>query len=585
MRPGARTALLIGIGIAALALLVYFAMPAPLPPPPAPPAPPEVPVALVDDYADPDEDAVMEVEDLLGDVARQLKEKAWGGVLYHVAGDFEGSAFLREPEGEAKVVGGVTIRAGGADGRTLDRDGFRKSLEGVDLDDVVFKIPAAKLQGAMLAGRLKIDAQQARGGTGRRWVSQGDVEFARLGGRWMLRRFRATEIKTEEGARRFLDVTVPLGLPITPGDDDRERGTITFGRLFLGGIAAGDFDGDGLVDLYVPQVGQDLLFRNVGGRFVECAAEKGIVENDAGASAIFFDYDNDGRLDLLVSNYEPEKLRDRATGSLKDNAGHQALRLYHNDGGKFSDVTVKAGLLTRGPAMSVCAADVNGDGLLDIFVCMYKDDSVEDPRFSQEVPQIVWDARDGVAKQLWINQGNGTFKEEAAKRGVADTGWGLAAAFCDYDGDGHPDLYLANDYGEHRLYHNRGDGTFEDVTAKSGTADTGFGMGATWVDYDGDGLLDLYVSNMYSTAGNRILARGPGKMAPEQHAKLLKMAHGNTLFRNRGDGTFENVTEKAGVGRAGWAWSSAAYDYDNSGHPHLYVANGFRSSPFATSDI
>jgi hypothetical protein len=110
-------------------------------------------------------------------------------------------------------------------------------------------------------------------------------------------------------------------------------------------------------------------------------------------------------------------------------------------------------------------------------------------------------------------------------------------------------------------------------------------MGVTWLDYDGDGRLDLYVSNMYSTAGNRILARGPGKMAAGHHAKLLKMAHGNSLFRNRGDGTFENVTEQTGAGRAGWAWSSAAYDYDNSGLPHLYVANGFRSSPFATADI
>jgi hypothetical protein len=582
MSSGARAALLIGITLAGLGILVYFALP---PKTPEMPAPPAAPAGLHEDYADADEDAVMEIEDLMGDVARQLKEKAWGGVLYHVAAEFEGTPFLRDADGEPKVVGGVAIRTGGADSRKLDRAGFRKSLESIDADDVVFKFPSAKLQSGTLSCRMKIDAKQVRGATGRRWVAQGDAEFVRREGRWLLHAFRSTEIRTEQGAQRFLDVTVPLGLPIEAGDDDRERGTITFGRLFLGGIAAGDFDGDGRVDLYVPQVGQDLLFRNVGGKFVECAKELGIVENDAGASAIFFDYDNDGKLDLLVANYEPEKLRDRKTNELKDNAGHRALRLYHNEGGRFVEVTEKAGLVTRGPAMSVCAADVNGDGLLDFFVCMYKDDSVEDPRFSEEVPQVVWNARDGVAKQLWINQGDGTFKEEAAKRGVADTGWGLAAAFCDYDGDGHPDLYLANDYGEHKLYHNRGDGTFEDVSVKSGTSDTGFGMGVTWVDYDGDGLMDLYVSNMYSTAGNRILGRGPGKMTPEQHAKLKKMAHGNTLLRNRGDGRFEDVTEKMGVGRAGWAWSSAAYDYDNSGFPHLYVANGFRSSPFATSDI
>lgn len=581
MSSGARAALLVAITVAGLVALIFVALPEPSPPTPPPVDDPP----LADDYADPDEDAVMEIEEIMGDVARQLKEKAWGGVVHHVAPDFEGTPLLREADGDSKVVGGVTIRSGGADPRTLDRDGFRKSLDGIEVDDVVFKFPSATLRGGTLLGRMKIDARHVRGAIGRRWVSQGHVEFVRVDGRWLLRRFRATEIKTEQGARRFPDVTVAVGLPIAPGDDDRERGTITFGRLFLGGIAAGDFDADGRVDLYVPQVGPDLLFRNVGGKFVECAAEKGIADNDAGASAIFFDHDNDGDLDLLVSNYEPDKLRDRKTNVLLDNAGHQALRLYRNEGGRFADVTAKAGMMTRGPAMSICAADVNLDGLLDVFVCMYKDDSVEDPRFSEEVPQIVWNARDGVAKQLWINQGNGTFKEEAAKRGIADTGWGLASAFCDFDADGDPDLYLANDYGEHRLFRNRGDGTFEDHTAASGTADAGFGMGATWLDVDRDGLLDLYVSNMYSTAGNRILARGPGRMAASHHEKLLKMAHGNTLFRNRGDGTFENVTEKTGVGRAGWAWSSALYDYDNSGSPHLYVANGFRSSTFATSDI
>jgi hypothetical protein len=569
----------VGVVVLGLSVLILLGR-APAPSPGIPPG------SVAEEYSNPDEDAVLEVEEMMQDVAAQLKRKAWGGVLYHVAADFEGSPFFRSGDGEAKIVGGVTIRDGGPDPRIVDRAGFRKALDEVELDEVVFKFPAATLRGETLAGRMKIDARVERASAARRWVVQGDAEFARRGGRWLLRRFRGTELKTEEGPRRFFDVTVPLGLPIAPGDDDRDRESITFGRLFLGGIAAGDFDGDGLVDLFVPQAGQGLLFRNTGGRFVECARERGIVEHDAGAAALFLDYDNDGLLDLLVTSYEPEQLRDRKTNELRDNTGHRALALYRNvGGGRFVDVTEKAGLKTRGPAMSACAVDVNGDGLLDIYVCMYKDDSVEDPRFSEEVPATVWAARDGVPNQLWINQGDGTFKEEAKKRGVADTGWSLAAAFCDYDGDGRPDLYVANDYGENRLYHNRGDGYFEDVTQKSGTGDAGFGMGVTWVDYDGDGLMDLYVSNMYSTAGNRILARGPGKMTPEQHRKLVKMASGNTLFRNRGDGTFEDVTSKMGVGRAGWAWSSTVYDFENSGVPHLYVANGFRTSSFATTDL
>ncbi|HZN02895.1 MAG TPA: VCBS repeat-containing protein [Candidatus Polarisedimenticolia bacterium] len=572
-----RALLIAAVGFLVLIALILRARSGQAPVPP--------PASLDQDYSSADEDAVIEIEEMMIDVAAQLTRKAWGGVLHHVADDFEGTPLFRTADGPSKVVAGVTLRSAGRDSRAVNRAGFREALDGVDVDDVVFKFPAATLAGETLTGRMKMDAKRERGTSASRWVVQGDVEFQRRGGRWLLRRFQGIEVKTEEGARRFPDVTVPLGLPIAPGDDDRDRTSITFGRLFLGGIAAGDFDGDGLVDLFVPQTGQDLLFRNTGGKFVECARDRGIIEADAGAGALFLDYDNDGLLDLLVTNYEPEALRDLKSNALRDNSGHRALALYRNTGGRFVDVTAKAGLTCRGPAMSPCAADVNGDGLLDLYVCMYKDDSVEDPRFSEEVPSVVWAARDGVANQLWINQGDGSFKEEAAARGVADTGWGLAASFCDYDADGKADLYLANDYGENRLFRNRGDGRFEDVTAKSATGDAGFGMGVTWLDYDADGRMDLYVSNMYSTAGNRILARGPGRMSREQHSRLLKMASGNSLFRNRGDGTFEDVTAGMGVGRAGWAWSSAAYDFENSGVPHLYVANGFRTSSFATTDI
>jgi hypothetical protein len=574
--------------VGALAILILLAPrpPAiPLPPPAiSTPVPSKPSPELARDYEDADEDAVMELEDMLSDLAAQVRRRAWGGALYHVAADFEGSPLLREADGAAQEVGGVSIATAGPDARRLDRVAFGKALVEFPVDSAVFKIPRAKLEGETLSGQLKLDASRTSAGRAKRWVSTGNVEFVHRNGRWLLRKFDGAGVKTEEGAVRFLDVTARVGLKSQYGYDDRDNTQVTFGRLFLGGIAAGDIDGDGRVDLFVPQIGSSLLFRNEGGRFRECAKEWGISNEDTGAAAIFLDYDNDGLLDLLIVNHEPEKVWDRKTKTRVDNAGHRAIVLYHNVGGRFVDVTREAGLECRGPAMNVVAADVNGDGLLDFYVCMYKDESLDDPDAPQEVPRDVAGARDGVPNQLWINQGNGTFKEEAAKRGVADTGWSLAAAFADFDGDGKPDLYLANDYGENRLYRNRGDGTFEDVTSKSGTRDAGFGMGATWLDYDGDGKLDLYVSNMYSTAGNRILARGPGKLSKERHEKLLKMANGNTLFRNNGDGTFTDVTKETGVGRAGWAWSSAAYDYDNDGWPDLYVSNGLKTSSFAVAD-
>lgn len=557
--------------LAGMGLLAYLAFP----PPATPPA------ALAEDYGDPVEDAVMEVEELLFDFAAQLKARSWGGALFHVADDFEGSPLLRDAQGDAKVVGGVTLAAAGLDSRTLDRRAFGRALEDFELREATFKLPSAALREGRLEAKLKIDARGDRGTRVRRWVAQGDAEFVRRDGRWRLRRFRGTDVKTEDGERRFIDVSAALGLPTAPGDDDRESRSITFGRLFLGGIAAGDIDGDGDVDLFVPRVGPDFLLRNESGRFVECAAERGVVDSDTGAAALFLDVDNDGDLDLWVVNYEPERVRDRATGELRDNAGQRAVALYLNEGGRFRD----SGLSARGPAMGACASDVDGDGDLDVYVCMYRDDALEDPRFAEEVPATVWNARDGAPNQLWINRGDGTFREEAAARGVADTGWSLAAAFADYDDDGRPDLLVANDYGPKRLFRNLGGGRFEDVTAAAGAEDGGFGMGVTWLDYDGDGRLDAYVSNMYSTAGNRILARATGTLSPERHSRLLKMARGNTLLRNLGGGRFEDVTAAAGVGRAGWAWSSSAFDYDNDGLLDLYVANGLRTSPFSTADI
>lgn len=578
---GVKTALVLTLLIVVLALLLWRS---PAPAAPAPPAQAAVADPVLD-FADPDEDAVFQVEDQLSDLAAQLKRGAWGGALYAVADDFQGSPFLREPEGVALEVGGVRIRNAGPDPRRVGRDAFGESLVRFPMDQVVFKIPSATLEGDRLNCRLKVDAFRSRVNRVVRWVSQGDAEFVRHGERWRLRRFAASGQRSEEGPQRFHEATGALGLRTDYGNDDRNATQVTFGRLFLGGIAAGDFDGDGRCDLFIPEIGSARLLRNEGGRFAECAAERGLRFTDSGSAALFLDVDNDGDLDLLVASYEPKQIWDRRTRTRVENAGHRSLSLYRNDGGRFADVTRAAGLERRGTAMGLCAADVNGDGRLDFYVSCYRDETKDDLVDPQEIPRDVAGARDGEPNQLWINQGDGMFREEAAARGVADTGWSLAAAFADYDGDGDADLYVANDYGTNRLFRNRGDGTFEDATAFSGTGDAGFGMGVLWTDYDGDGDTDLYVSNMYSTAGNRILARGPGAMPGESHETLRKMASGNTLFRNRGDGRFENVTREAGVGRAGWAWSAVAYDYENDGSPDLYVANGLRTSAYGVADL
>ncbi len=184
-------------------------------------------------------------------------------------------------------------------------------------------------------------------------------------------------------------------------------------------------------------------------------------------------------------------------------------------------------------------------------------------------------ATNGTPNLLFINQGDGTFVEEAARRGVADSRWTYAAAFADIDRDGDQDLYIANDFGENALYRNDGD-TFTDIAPAAGVVDPGFGMGVSFGDYDNDGDLDLHVTNMSSTAGTRILARlYPDR--PQERAYLSKLAAGNSLLRNRGDGTFEDVTQQAGGLGAGWAFGGGFLDFDNDGWEDIYSPNGFIS--------
>ena len=154
--------------------------------------------------------------------------------------------------------------------------------------------------------------------------------------------------------------------------------------------------------------------------------------------------------------------------------------------------------------------------------------------------------------------------------------WSLAAAWEDYDNDGDMDLYVANDFGRNCLFQNNA-GKFIDVAATAGVEDVGSGMSVAWGDYDHDGWMDLYVSNMFSTAGNRIAYQQRFKPGvPDRVKKMFqRLAKGNTLFRNRGNGTFEDVSQTKAVARARWAWGAKFLDINNDSWEDLIVANGF----------
>jgi hypothetical protein len=349
----------------------------------------------------------------------------------------------------------------------------------------------------------------------------------------------------------FSEVAVPAGVGATlPG-----FGTPENSGFIWHGAAAGDFNNDNWIDLFVVGSNRNFLYLNdKKGGFRDASDEAGIKITSAGTAPLVFDYDNDGDADVFISSVGQQiLLRNtlKQTGKLE-----------------FDDVSLESGVAKDAIGFSAVAGDVNGDGFLDVFVTSYN-------RYGQITPDSWFQATNGTPDLLFISQGDGTFREEAQKWGVADRRWGYAAEFADINADGKIDLYVANDFGEKALYINKGD-KFVDEAETRGVLDPGNGMGVSFGDYNNDGRLDIHASNMSSTAGNRILTR----LFPNSSAKdnvLKKLAAGNNLFENTGDGKFRDVTAEVGGFGGGWAWGGGFIDFDNDGWEDIYTPNGFIS--------
>jgi hypothetical protein len=434
---------------------------------------------------------------------------------------------------------------------------------------------------AVLSSRHKVPKARAEGEDGAVAATALEVEFETPGGRVMITDSYETTLRKRGGAWRITaqrrtdcKVVTGIGPGLTPAwKVDVAPGIPCHGcsyqtpLLQLGGIAVADYDGDGRQDLFVQRVGKPVLLHNDGdGRFKDVTEAAGLGYESVGAGALWLDADNDGRLDLLTT---------ALCGAGHCQAGC-AVRLWHNDGnGEFTNVTDRRGLRRHGQCYSACAADVDRDGRLDIYVACYGDPHDPGGHLNYGPMGGSWlDGRDAERDLLFVQQADGTFRECAAERGVDDPGWGLACAFFDASGDGAPDLYVANDFGPDRFYVNDGKGAFRDETPHV-TGGPGFGMGVTPVDFDNDGALDLYVSEMYSTAGNRVLDNSKN-LPPALAEKLRRAARGNTMLKSARGG-LEDVSAAANASKAGWAWSAAPFDLDNDGRAELYVANGFMS--------
>lgn len=333
------------------------------------------------------------------------------------------------------------------------------------------------------------------------------------------------------------------------------------------GIAAGDFDGDGFDDLYVCQPAglPNRLYRNRGdGRFEDVTEKAGVGVLDNTPCALFADFLNSGRQDLLVV------------------CGTGPLLFLNNGNGTFSlkRDAFKFAKPPQGSFTHAAVADYDNDGRLDVYCCLYMYYlGLEQYNY----PAPYYDARNGPPNCLFHNQGDGTFVEttEASGLDLNNNRYSFSCAWGDSNGNGSPDLFVANDFGSSQLYRNNGDGTFKDVSAEAHIESVGAGMGCCWSDFDNDGHQDIYVPSMWEAAGQRVSEQPQFHQNAPPHIRELYQRHarGNALYRNQGDGTFRNIGNPAAVEMGRWSWSSDFWDWDHDGYSDLYVTNGYLTGP------
>ena len=330
------------------------------------------------------------------------------------------------------------------------------------------------------------------------------------------------------------------------------------------GIAVGDANGDGWDDVFVPRpegLPCALLVQQPDGSVEDVAALSGLNLLEPCRSALFLDLDNDGDQDLVVGV-------DRGILAF-ENLGD--LRFERRTRAPFSS-----------KIDSLAAADYDGDGRVDVYVCGHTPSGAEHSASVLGAPRPIYDARNGQPNQLLRNVGSFRFLDTTLASGLAleNNRFSYAASWEDYDNDGDPDLYVANDFGRNQLFRNDGSGVFEEVSQTAGVEDIASGMSVSWGDYNADGWMDLYVGNMFSSAGERIAYQRQFREGanPDELAAIRRMARGNTLFENNGDGTFRDVSVEAGVTMGRWAWSSLFVDFNGDGWEDILIANGFVSN-------
>src|SRR5207245_2061046 len=289
-----------------------------------------------------------------------------------------------------------------------------------------------------------------------------------------------------------------------------------------------------------------------GGKFQDVTALVGLPQqssaNTEGLAAAFVDVDGDGWEDLFLGG-----------------------RLYRNlEGKRFVDYTDRTNLRLRQGCTGLAIADYDRDGLADLYVCYGGR-----PKGSSWIEGA---AAESLGNQLWRNKGNWQFEDVTRAAGAAAGSRStFAAIWLDANNDGWPDLHVINQFGPGVLLINQGNGKFREQLLATGPNDFG-SMGATAGDIDNDGNIDLYIANMYSKAGTRVIGNVcPGTYPEPIMATMRQFVAGSQLWRNKGNLEFEPLGKEYGVAGVGWAWGAALVDLDNDGWLDLYATAGFVS--------
>ena len=354
----------------------------------------------------------------------------------------------------------------------------------------------------------------------------------------------------------FEELTEQLGLDQF-AIQDNWKSTLEFVRQYLAQHAVGDFDGDGDLDLATATAdGTAFVLRRDGDRFVDVSAEVGLLPEEypelRSYLAHWIDVDSDGFIDLLLGS-----------------------RLYRNLAGeRFEPFADNAGLRVAFNPMGVTIADYDVDGHPDLYILYQR----KRDQHRAQTPKWVGDDESGAENQLWRNLGNGRFKNVTQEAGASGGArHSFAAVWHHANDDLLPDMYVANDFGANSFFINRGDGRFDDASESTGVADFATSMGVAAGDINDDGRPEIYVANMFSKMGRRIIAQvGPEDYPTGVYNEMLGSCAGNRLYSQR-DGVYSELSETLGINEVGWAYAPAFLDVDGDGDLDIYATSGFMS--------